>query len=102
MTRRARRVDENDDRVAITVRGEIDDLLRVTRSLTLVPEFVSRSRPEPRLLRLDGTFQTLTVHVGQRQHFTRACILHDGGYQAPFVEFQVRDIHLTSTPRPLR
>ena len=52
--------------------------------------------------------QRFLVHVGDRQHFARTCILHDGGNEPVTVELRLREdvlgwiAHRTSTPCSLR
>src|SRR6185503_13929932 len=80
VTRRSGRINQNHNRIAVAIERETDDLLRVTRRLTFVPEFVSRARPEPRLPGLDRARKTLLVHVGKREHLTGLRVLHDRRY----------------------
>ena len=103
MTRRPGWLNQHDDRITVAVERDVDDLLRVARRLTFVPELISRSRPEPRLFSFESSREALAIHVSEREHFASRGILHDGRHQPALVKANVVNVdHLTSKPRLLR
>src|SRR5215213_702092 len=103
VTSRSGRINHDDDGIRIAVERKTHDHLRVARRFAFVPELVSRSRPEPRLFGFECSRETLSIHVGEREHFSGRSILHDSRNQPTVVETNLVEInHLTSSPRLLR
>src|SRR5262245_51912332 len=61
-------LDLDPDRVLIAVDPHLGDALRVAGTLTLLPEPSARARIVPGLAGLDGTVQSLGVHMGDHKH----------------------------------
>ena len=80
--------DPQEQGVAITIEAGGDDLLPVTRCLTLAPELLAGARPVTGKARAQGFFKRSLVHPGQHEYFVRIKLLRDGGDQAILIERQ--------------
>ncbi len=74
-------------RILITVVQNILDALDVTRSLAFLPEFFTRSAPEPGEPRVDGSPERFGIHVGDHEDLMILPVLDNGGNQALVVVF---------------
>jgi hypothetical protein len=89
VARRAGRLDQREQRVGVAVVADRLDRLGVARGGALVPQLLPRAAEEVHLAALPGQAQGLGVHVGQRQDFAAAPVLHDARHQAAFIEGDV-------------
>ena len=80
-------VDQDRQRVPVTVGGNGDDMLIIAGGFTFAPELLAGAAPEAGFALLHGDLQTLPVHVGQSQHFLGDSIHHNGGNQPFFIKF---------------
>src|SRR5207248_6228316 len=87
------RIDEGEDGVAVAVVAQGLHPLRVAGRRALVPQLGARAAPEPGLARSDGVLERLAVHVGERQHLTRAPVLHHARHEALAVEADLVGIY---------
>ena len=74
-------------RVAVTVSGNVHDVLDVAAGFAFAPQFLPGAGPEAGTAFLHGDFKALTVHVGQGQHLFALGVHHNGGDQTVGVEF---------------
>ena len=79
---RAVGIDEHEERVAVAVRADVDEVQPVAARLALGPEAALGAGPERDLLRLEGLFKRLGVHAAEHEHPARAGVLHDGRNQS--------------------
>ena len=81
---RTRRVDAEQDRVAVAVVPHLLDRHRVPRRGALAPVVLARAAPEPRLAALARAPERLGVHPGEHQDAIRLGVLHDRRCQRTF------------------
>jgi hypothetical protein len=80
-------LDEQD--IAVTIEGNVPNLLHVPAGLAFHPEFLARPAPEVRLAGGDGLFQGGAVHPRHHQDAPGFLFLDNGGNQAVVVKFQL-------------
>src|SRR5439155_20893610 len=78
MTGRTDLFDLDQQRVAITVEGDVFDTLGVAAGLAFPPEFLARTAPEMGLAGLDGGLEGRAVHPGHHQYAAGGLLLNDG------------------------
>jgi hypothetical protein len=79
----------DEERVLITIVQDFLDALDVSRGLTLLPELLARTAPEPGEAGFNGLANRFGVHVSHHQDLIALPILNNGRDQAFFIEFQV-------------
>ncbi len=90
MARRARRLHQREQRVAIAVDAQRPHGLHVAAGFALVPLFAARAAPQVQLAGLARALQRLLVHIGERQHLAAAPVLHHARHEAIAVVFDLR------------
>ena len=104
MAGRTARFDLNEDSILIAIETHLHDLLRVAGGFAFVPELLPASAPEICFTLLEGELKRFFIHECDRQHFTGACVLDDGGNQTIGAKFGVfqNAVHRITTPRSRR
>ena len=81
--------DLHHQRVAVAVRRDRHHMLHIAARLALAPQLLPGTGPEAGALFPQCDVQTFGVHIRHGEHLFRVKILHDGGDQPLFVEFQL-------------
>src|SRR4030067_2358252 len=79
----------DEERVQVTVVEDVLDALNVARGLSLLPELLARTAPEPGEPRAHGPLDRFRVHIPDHEHLAGRPVLDDRGDQAFFIVFQV-------------
>ncbi|MNP65447.1 hypothetical protein D3C76_1610370 [compost metagenome] len=77
MAGRANRIDQNQQRVVITVWGDAHYVEEVARAFALGPQALLGTREEGDLAALLGSGQRFLVHVAEHQHFAGNGMLYN-------------------------
>ena len=73
------RLDEDEKRVVVAVRADVDEMKEVSGGFPLRPETILRAREEGDLLRLERSAQRFLIHVAEHEDASGDGVLHDGG-----------------------
>ena len=99
VTRGARRADAREDRIAVAIRQQRDDLLHVPARRALVPQ-TARARAIVHLARGERSLQRLAIRVRDHQHGPAVGVLrHDRDEATPLGEVQrveIEHVRVTS------
>jgi hypothetical protein len=79
MASRSRWLNEQDERIGITVYQNLADVHEIARCCTFVPKFVSAAAPEMGLHGLFRQPKSFGVHPCDHEDFFALSILHNGG-----------------------
>jgi len=83
----------HEDRVAVAIRLELDEVQGVSARLTFLPERIAGAAVEVDLAGPLGRFDRGAIHPGEHEHRAGAGVLHDRRHEAALVESHVRDVH---------
>lgn len=88
MAGRASRIDQEQQRIGVTIHAQFDHAHDIAGSRTFVPQFAATATPEVRLARLDSQVERVGVHPGYHQHAISLRVLDDSSDQAMIVPFE--------------
>jgi hypothetical protein len=89
VARRAGLLDLDEQHVAVAIKRDILDGLRVAAFFAFHPEFFPRAAPEMRLAGFDGFFERRAVHPREHHDALGFIFLNDGGNQTVRVKLQL-------------
>ena len=98
-------MDLHEERVAIAVEPQVDQVEDVPARIALLPKTPARAAVEMDLPGSEGRFDSLAIHIGEHQHGPGPGVLHDRRDQAALIEAHGVDhaasaLGRTRTPRP--
>src|SRR5471030_1525886 len=84
-------LDLDQQRVAVAINAEIDQLLDVARRVALAPGTLARARPVADAAGAHRLDDGVPVHPGHHQDLAAAMLLGDGGHESLGVELDLRE-----------
>ena len=75
--------------IMVTVGSDANDFLGVARGFPFVPKALSTAAVKNGFSQRFGFLETIAAHVGNRKHFSRSCVLHNGWNQASGIPFEL-------------
>ena len=87
MTGRPRRIDQNQQRIAVAIIKNLVYLLGVAAGGSLVPQFLAAAAPEPGLAPFQRQAQAFLVDPGHHQNLAAGSVLDNGRNKTNIVPF---------------
>ncbi len=80
------RINQQQQRIPITIYANIADVLDVARRAAFMPQFLAAAAPKVGFARFLGSFEGFLVHPGNHENVAGGVVLDYGRYQPPLIK----------------